>query len=62
MSNRITIKQAMENEGFDDRFDYIEYLMSDTVVNALCEDSCRVEPDGVCPHGNPSPLKVLGLY
>ncbi len=24
-------------------------------------DGCMVEPDGKCPHGHKSPLRVLGL-
>jgi hypothetical protein len=28
---------------------------------AACPEGCWVEPDGVCPHGNPSWLIVLGL-
>jgi hypothetical protein len=31
----------------------------DSVVEAT--DGCRVEPDGVCPHGYPSWLIQLGL-
>jgi hypothetical protein len=31
----------------------------DSVVDAT--DGCRVEPDGVCPHGYPSWLIQLGL-
>ena len=25
------------------------------------EDGCQVEPDGVCPHGKPSPYRRLGI-
>lgn len=28
---------------------------------STCCDGCRVEPDGMCPHGYRSPLLVLGL-
>lgn len=31
------------------------------VVTAMCTESCEVEPDGVCPHGCPSPLIPLGF-
>lgn len=30
-------------------------------VAVITIDNCIVEPDGVCPHGYPSPLRVLGL-
>ncbi len=28
---------------------------------AQATDGCEVEPDGVCPHGHPSWLLVLGM-
>jgi hypothetical protein len=28
---------------------------------AACPEGCWVEPDGVCPHGKPSWLIVMGL-
>jgi hypothetical protein len=34
-------------------------LLMDSVLEA--SDGCSVEPDGVCPHGRPSPLLVLGM-
>jgi hypothetical protein len=40
----------------------LEQLM-DWEAEGYCEatDGCRVEPDGVCEHGFPSWLIVLGL-
>lgn len=32
---------------------------NDSIVSAT--DGCRVEPDGICPHGHPSWLLRLGL-
>lgn len=29
--------------------------------NPEASDGCIVEPDGICPHGRPSPLLVLGV-
>ncbi len=52
----------MAIKGYEERLDFLEWLMSDSVVPALCSNGCRVEPDGKCPHGNPSPLKVMGMY
>lgn len=37
----------------------LEEWVYDSVVEAT--DGCRVEPDGVCPHGHPSWLLYLGL-
>ena len=31
------------------------------VSEAACADGCEVEPDGTCPHGNPSWLLWLGM-
>jgi hypothetical protein len=36
----------------------IELWITDSVVDAT--DGCRVEPDGICPHGHPSWLMYLG--
>jgi len=40
----------------------VEEVM-DWLADGGCEatDGCRVEPDGVCPHGKPSWLIVWGL-
>ena len=37
----------------------LERMVFASVVPAT--DGCRVEPDGVCPHGHPSWLIYLGL-
>ena len=37
----------------------MERWMNDGVAKAT--DGCRVEPDGTCPHGQPSWLLKLGL-
>lgn len=29
-------------------------------IEAKATDGCRVEVDGICPHGKPSWLRVLG--
>jgi len=36
----------------------LEESMMDSGVETA--DGCWVEPDGECPHGYPSPLRVLG--
>ena len=42
----------------------LEQLMEDAILgdgSVEVADGCLVEPDGVCPHGHWSPLRVLGL-
>ena len=43
----------------------IEQIMRDAMFGESwgveAADGCRVEIDGVCPHGHRSPLRVLGL-
>ena len=34
---------------------------TDSVIEALCDEGCSVEPDGRCSHGCPSPLLAMGL-
>ncbi len=47
--------------------DHAESLSDDDLTDMLWEgdvftvDGCWVEPDGQCPHGYRSPLRVLGL-
>ena len=45
-------REAMESWAID-KFGF------DSVVEAT--DGCRVEPDGICPHGHLSWLRFLGL-
>ena len=39
----------------------LEEVENTGTVMADCPEICWVEPDGYCPHGNPSALLVLGL-
>ena len=59
--NRISLKQAAEDEGYESVMEYLEEGCSDSVVTALCIHGCSVEPDGRCEHGCPSPLLAAGL-
>jgi hypothetical protein len=34
----------------------LERYVSDSVIPALCDEGCEVEPDGMCEHGAPSIL------
>ena len=40
-------------------YEELEAMMADDVWVTCC--GCRVEPDGWCPHGNHSPLLVIGF-
>jgi hypothetical protein len=39
----------------------LEPYVIDSVVPALCDEGCEVEPDGRCSHGAPSILIACGL-
>lgn len=39
----------------------LDFFSSQGTIPALCVHACEVELDGVCEHGNPSPLIKLGL-
>jgi len=34
----------------------LRHYSNEGVIPALCYHGCEVEPDGICEHGNPSPL------
>lgn len=40
-------------------FEDLDEAIAEGVIDAA--DGCRVELDGVCPHGYPSPLRLLGI-
>lgn len=39
----------------------LEEWSADSVVPAMCDEGCEVEPDGECEHGCPSILVRMGL-
>lgn len=39
----------------------LDFFSNQGTIPALCIHTCEVELDGVCEHGNPSPLIKLGL-
>ena len=45
----MTLDEALDEYGLD------------SVMPALCDEGCEVEPDGYCPHGAPSLLLAAGL-
>ena len=60
-TNRISIKQLAADYGFDTVSDFLMAECQDSVMPACCKHECRVEPDGRCEHGCPSPLLALGI-
>lgn len=48
------MREILDEAGWDDDG------MGDFAV-LICPHGDRVEPDGTCPHGLPSPLRALGL-
>ena len=59
-------KDYMKSDTFEDMSEEdFESAMQDSLmdgtVTAMCIHCCIVEPDGWCPHGNPSPLIHMGM-
>ena len=59
--NRISLRRAAEDNGYESVMEYLEEECSDAVVIALCIYECSIEPDGTCEHGCPSPLIAAGM-
>jgi hypothetical protein len=61
---RISLRAFRQEMGISDAEEWMEFLEEctmDSVVPALCDEGCEVEPDGECEHGCPSVLMVAGL-
>jgi hypothetical protein len=58
--HRITMRQWLDQEGYANVED-AQDVLQDSVMPALCDEGCQVEPDGRCSHGCPSPLLAMGL-
>lgn len=58
---RIKVSQVVEDEGFENTMELVEYYASDSVVPACCKEGCQVEPDGTCEHGCPSILLAMSI-
>jgi hypothetical protein len=52
---------AEADDGEDKLLTALNYYSDQGTIPALCRYGCEVELDGVCEHGNPSPLIKLGL-
>lgn len=59
--NRLTVEQVAKNFGYESVSDLLVEYGDESVVPACCEEECEVEPDGCCPHGNPSIFIALGV-
>lgn len=57
----LTMAEYAARHGYESTFDIIEHLTFEDVMEALCDADCRVEHDGVCSHGHPSPLRHMGF-
>lgn len=58
---KISLNEVAEEYGYDSVEEMIDDYMFVSVVPACCSHGCEVEPDGRCPHGNPSILIELGI-
>lgn len=58
---RVKLSVWLVEEGFSSLTEALEAHGYDSVVPALCTESCEVEPDGRCPHGCPSLLIAAGV-
>lgn len=58
---RISVAKVAESEGFEDSYDLMVEFGMESVVPACCKEGCQVEPDGMCPHGCPSIMLVIGV-
>lgn len=61
---RISSRQYFVDNGMDNeeaRYEFLENIIADGIVPALCKEGCEVEPDGRCEHGCPSILIALGM-
>lgn len=61
-THRLKLREWLDDEGYETFSDAIESgVLSDSVVPALCDEGCEVEPDGRCQHGCPSVLLACGI-
>ena len=63
-NTKMTVKQWKEMYGITSQEEFLDMMHEmalEGVAEALCTDACEVEPDGTCPHGNPSILMAIGV-
>jgi len=56
-----TVEDALAYAGFESLQEAIADSFSRGQVPSCCECQSYVEPDGKCPHGNPSVLRKAGV-
>ena len=60
--HRINLAQMLRQHGYDSLDEMLASgALEDSVVPALCDEGCEVEPDGRCEHGCPSVVLALGF-
>lgn len=58
----LPLEQVLADAGYDDLGQMLEAVtLGDANAPTLCEEGCEVEPDGVCPHGHRSLLRMAGV-
>jgi hypothetical protein len=61
---RISLRAFRQEQNISSAEEWMEFLeecVSDSIVPALCDEGCEVEPDGECEHGCPSVLLACGM-
>jgi len=59
---RLTLQEWLRQNGYSSVEEALaDFSELDDVYPALCSHDCQVEPDGHCPHGEPSLLLAAGL-
>jgi len=61
MATKISLMEVAEEYGYNDIMEMLTDYSFDSAVPACCSEGCEVEPDGHCPHGNPSILIKAGI-
>jgi len=63
-TTRLTVAQWRQRYKVTDQDEFMDMLgemVNEGMAEALCTEGCEVEPDGTCPHGNPSILLAYGI-
>jgi len=58
---KISLVQWLSENGYENSWQVLEDTDDLECWPALCDQGCKVEPDGTCPHGGQSVLLAMGL-
>jgi len=63
VGEKLSTEETLERSGFSDLNEIMKENMTGTMIGvpAMCSEGCKVEMDGMCPHGNPSILRGNAL-